>query len=345
MEIYFDKDFMQNFFLAKRNKENYWADFEKEFLNKIRNYTLITNFQSQEEMEQSEYGAIFLDLLADKVKRVIFINESEKDKWIMQSIADSGGYKFFLLELDDSKTSSYAQSLGYEFISTLNFEKVWSKYMDKEIRKSIDSLPNSKDPDIFDGWSDLKIVKQSPTNTIIIVDKYILSDKSNQKITDNLIPALESIIPNNYRGKLDIMIISEEIKSNEKNRSENEKAKEIVKKLSKHFSNDNQTDIWVKILIHNKSFYPIENMKFHDRFIYTNNYTIECGEGFNLFEGKKRICSASKVEIHFNYQPFFMGVLPRHMAALRKYIAKVKRTEVRPDQFKFYPDTECKLLT
>jgi len=52
----------------------------------------------------------------------------------------------------------------------------------------------------------------------------------------------------------------------------------------------------------------------------------------------------SKVEVHFYFQSYWMRVLPRHMEALKKYIQKVIQVEVRKEQFKYYPDVECKLL-
>jgi len=345
MEIYLDKDFVRNFWTFRPNDQNVWDDFEKEFLKKISNFKLITNYQSIEEMATNEKDSIFLELFADKMnQRIEFVGEKTKEEWIEESISNSGGFKIFLVELEDMAFDFFSSTAGYEFISTKNLEVVWKKYITKEVKKSIDIPPNSKDSDLFNEWRDLEMVKNSPTNSIIVVDKYILCDKSNQKIEDNLIPILDMIIPSKYFGRLDVLIIAEEIKSIERNRLTEVKVKEILDRFKKYFSKYQSIDLRFKILIHDKSFYPKDSMNFHDRFIYTNYYTLESGAGFNLFEGKKRICANSKVEIHFNFQSYYMRILPRHMEGLEKYIEKVKRMEVMKDRFKFYPDVECKLL-
>lgn len=343
MEIILDKDFATNYFSAEQTDTHIWKNFKKFFLKKVRYFKLVTNYSSFEEMRKDEFGLYFLELFADKLTTVEYNQISSTPKWIENHIREKGGFRIYLVEFDVKNCAHFRSNFGYEFISTKNLEVIWKKYLTKEIEKSVDAPPDPNDETLFNSWRDLKTVSLSPTNSIIIVDKYILCDKQTQRIQDNLIPALANIIPENYHGQLDIIILSEEIVSNQKTRSTEEKAKEVYDQIRGSLSNLKSINFKLKILIHSKAFYPNDFMSLHDRLIYTNYYTIESGQGFNLFNGKQRLCANSKVQIHFNFQPFYMKVLPRHIESLKKYIDKLKRVEVH-NMFKYYPDTECKLL-
>lgn len=343
MEIFLDKDFVAGYWTTALKDDPVWRDFEKGFLKQIRNFKLITNYTSQLEMMDDEKGLHFLELFADKVSEIEYNDYLMKDVWIENHIKKKGGYRIFLVELDVIDCAHFRSIFGYEFISTKNLGVVWKKYLTKEIKKSVDVQPDPKDQELFNGWQDLSFVGQCPTNSIVIIDKYILCNKYNQRLKDNLIPLLEILIPEKYMGRIDLLIMSEEFLSEQRDRPTDEKVKDIYNHILTSIYKFKSIEFKINILVHNKAFYPFNNMIIHDRIIYTNYYTIESGPGFNLFEGKKRLCVNSTVDIHFNFQPFYMKVLPRHIESLKKYIDKLKRVEVH-NMFKYYPDTECKLL-
>lgn len=343
MEIYLDKDFARNFWASQLSNTSIWKDFKDNFLNQVRYFNLITNYASEDEMLKSENGRLFYKIFSAKVRGIKYTGEINKNKWVNDANYSSGGYKFYLIEFTDSDLISISNK-GYEIISTTTLEDRWSNYLIKKIDKAIDIPANQSNPDLFNSWKDLKIVSKCPTNSIIIIDNYILCDTKGQRIEDNLIPALDNLVPQKHEGTLDVLIVSEKIQSNVKSIDISTKAKEIHDQLIKYFEKYPSIEFKFKILIHDKTFHPEDGMEIHDRIIFTNYYTLTCGVGFNLFNGRKRKCVNSEVQIRFNFQPYEMQKYPRHLISLKKYIAKVLRTEVVPGRFKFYPDVDCKLL-
>ena len=83
--------------------------------------------------------------------------------------------------------------------------------------------------DKFPGWESLKFHNLFPFNEIVISDGYILSDKSGQKIEDNIIPLLNVLLEKTGKTKPTIVkIITKDL--NTKKGDTEEKIKEKAKK-------------------------------------------------------------------------------------------------------------------
>lgn len=142
--------------------------------------------------------------------------------------------------------------------------------------------------------------------------------------------------------EVDILIISS-IREDEIGKSLEETAIEIHRFLNSRLAKYKEMKLNISLVYHHKIFNPSDNPDFHDRNIYTNYYTLNCGAGFSLFQNKKRIQANSEIAINFNFQSRQMRILPRRLKSIVRYIEKLKRTDSM-NEFKYYPEIRCSII-
>ena len=341
IKVIIDKDFALNYFEAGTCNPPVCKDFENEFLSTTAKKTLICNFNNEEAFYAAVEDNPLLELISECIPDLIINDWSSKEECI-KNYGTIPGIKIFFMDLPDRVCKELSYETGCLVINTSNFNKQWENYIIKIRYSELDLPSDSKEEHVFKDWSDLKLVSKSPNCTIIIQDNFILADRA-EKISDNLLPLIEAILPVGLSKEVDILIISENIKENERNKPLKERATEVHRFLNSRLAKYREMKLNLSIVHLHKNFNPTENPDFHDRHIYTNYYTIKCGHGFNLFRGNKRIISNSEIEIKFNLESRQMRILPRRLEAIVKYVEKLKRTESL-EGFKYYPEIKCSIL-
>lgn len=340
MKVYIDKCFVHRFW-SIRNEKEILNSFYNSFLKKLNGCTIVTNFLSFDEIRENDNSELFFDILFEYSLDINFSPDLFDTSNIIKETS-KGGFKIFFVELANVIIEELEKKTGYVFISTENIEKEWLFINNYKNVEKLLCLPAGNDSDSFNGWEDLKFISKIPSSSIIILDKYILSNNSNNRISDNLIPLIEQILPERYEGVVNVMIISEDILSKTTNLKK--AAKDILNILDLHFNKLNPK-LKFTIVHHNKAFYPSESVEMHDRYVYTNYFTIDCQRGFSLFKKGKRIIANSSVEIYFNFQHPKTKMLKTHIQGVKDYISKMKRLETYYEIFKSYPEEfECSLL-
>lgn len=331
MEVFLDKDFITNFWNLSIVDKAIINDFKDTFLKKAKNFCLKTNFSSFEEIKENDEYLIIMEMLFESIPEMRFSEKPSKSDWLDIELSSNGGYKIFLIEIEQKECEVYTQNTGFEFICTRNLSACWKKYMTKETRKSMGSRGRSDDPDVLNSWKDLSFISKSPTNSIIVVDRYILRNTQTQKITENLFPLLEAIIPIGICSSLDILIIAEDI------------SVVLFQRINRHFARfQGNINIKFSFLIWDKIF--MSKQHFHDRHIYTNYYTIYSGPGFNLFRSTQLQENDGEFNIRFSFSDFNMKEYPYRLELLKNYFSKCKKMQVL-NMLKYYPDSiKCAML-
>ena len=161
-------------------------------------------------------------------------------------------------------------------------------------------------------WKVFKYLNNN-TNFLILSDPYILTDKSGQKIKDNLIPLLKDNLNKSLNYNVFIFtIVKENIDS---------KLKYIYSQLAGYK---------VKIYVFNIE-KLLEKFTMHDRLLYSNYAITESGIGFNLSSKKpvnSQVISTSIFEV-FTYKRFL-----NHIKELKSYVQKLEKFERYGNPFK-----------
>lgn len=338
MTIFLDKEFVRNFWSVSWNKEAVLEHFKTQFLRNTNGATIFTNYSSLEEISKNDEDTFFLEELFEGVPKMEFnTNLLDRDEMIEQS--NKGGFKIFFIEQDDKLNGQLEQELGYEFLSSNTINEKWERHFkNRSIIKTLSLAPDKNDPDIFNGWSDLEFVSESANNSILLIDKYILSDNSTNRLKENLFPLLKSILPKSTETSLYLTIISGEILSTRNNMSVIERAQDVYRQIHSFLAQYRYPKVVLSIINNDKMFYPGE-LDMHDRIIYTNNYYLKSTKGWDLYINGKRKIVNSTIEVHFNFQRFQMKELRGHFTMINEYLRKMKRMEVMDTIFKHYPAT------
>lgn len=163
-------------------------------------------------------------------------------------------------------------------------------------------------------WNKFRFIYEH-SNVLIISDPYILADKSQQEIRNNLIPLLKENLNKDHHYLAFIFTDVGDDKS-------------LADKLQKIHSA--LADYNVKLFVFNR-LKQITHLDFHDRIIYSNYTISESGIGFNLTHFKRansQLISSSIFE-KYTYKRFCI-----HFSELATYISKLEKFNHLNNPFK-----------
>lgn len=317
LEIYLDKNFV-NQFTAKSGSYNYdYFDDFKRFWASLRNYQIYTNYSEQELCEEFKRDNVFIKNITIKGRTPVVHYDCDLDsEW--GSFIDSperSPFKLFFLE---QVLSVEINKYGYENIQSAEFNKKWvlfySRRHDKEMLVSSDpDLPEAKK---FDSLQKL-IHFAHPFHSLIIFDLYVLCDKPNERIHNNLLPILETLIRNNPNThEIDVLILTKLDNFNTE-----AKYHEIKNRLNKSFEADR---INLTIVLYNKNTKPKKSQNLGIRRLYTNYFEITADKGFNFFTEKQQPGQLQEVKFHFIFSGDRSFFCKKFLKEFKDYIKKVE---------------------
>lgn len=315
MELYIEKEFLDNFFVEDKG-----------------------TIQERVKKVFEDYGSkkVFIDI---PIKDTTHLEQLKKDNEVFASICSNDKLPFSVDSIKEHlfEKSDFAQTLVFvnedkdwledaENRGALCF--TWKNYISKiesivlKYHKEIDLI------DEFVGWQDFEKIKDLPSNEIIMSDPFIISNK--HKIDDNLIPLLNSMF-NHKTSQVNTILYA---KLNDANNSQpidiiREKAKSVHRRLNSHFA-EYKTSF--KIISTNESL--LYKIRFHDRIILTNFLKVECGAGFNLVPSSKGVNSEIRIDSIFTKRTYDrMKKLKKVYNDYKNWIEKLESIH-----FKYYPE-------
>lgn len=182
----------------------------------------------------------------------------------------------------------------------------------------------------FRGWSFLRKFKILHFNHLTITDGYILSDKKNQLLKNNLVPILKSLLNETSCIKIDIFTKELNPISNLAKHKE-EKARKRHKLITQEIPNAKNN---ISIIM---SDFAINYFDFHDRIIQTNFSLIDCGKGFNLWDSKE---SNSQIISETIFSKYTYDRLKRHTIMQVKSIEKFSDPDFKSIDFYMFPNNK-----
>lgn len=216
-----------------------------------------------------------------------------------------------------------------------NYEEVIEKIIN-DLHFRID-LSGTNNPQ-FNVWTEFSRYKFLPFNSVVIIDSYILGDKSNQKINKNLVPFLQNLLEDKNKSNISLTILTYNL-GQDKNSSTNffkaekEKAKRKIQLLNSKFA---LYKVDFSIVKMPKDF--LSDFEFHDRLVYTNYSILEVGKGFNLSKNfeKSGHRSNSQILSETIFDKYTYNRIKNHLKMMSEYLIKLKNFETY--DLKYYPE-------
>lgn len=262
------KEILDDLFL----RENEFQPFLNFLKKNFRNYNLIINHNDCVELQQHSEENPIIEILLDKILNITYLFDLD-NVLITNQIGNYCNQRTIILcNLDDADCNSRLENSGFLYFN-LNSLNKWNFFNDiiysKSLKVSCDSnIPNEYK---FVEWSNItNFLKYC--NSVIIFDKYIFCDKSNQKIQDNLYLFLENLFQINS-NHIQLTIISE---------FEKDDILKYHQETNSYLTSKGITTFDLNLVHHTKALYPRNFEGLHSRFILTNYLHILSNDSFNF---------------------------------------------------------------
>jgi len=319
MELYIEKEFLDNFYI----------DFDENPIRKIVSALFC------------EYGekAIFMNIKIDSLEDLVNLKD-ENDFFALICSNDKPP-----VPVDSLKDHLFNNCTFQQSIIFMNEKKEWFKeafnkgalcfsydnYIN-EIQYIIDQLHFRIDlSDEFVGWKFLNNFKYLHFNNLTISDGYILGDKTNQKIDENILPILKNMLIEKEKINLNINILTKDLNAlTDTYNHKKEKSKKVYNKLNREFAKFESKFL---IILNNIR----STFDFHDRVITTNFSLMDSGKGFNLMPSK---LSNSQLISETIFDKYTYNRLRKIKKAQKEYYDKLSKLETA--KFKMYPEINLK---
>jgi hypothetical protein len=290
-----------------------------------------SNENFYEQVKEDPYLELLIDTCPINLETHDFLNEEIR---LLEFYEKGSYFKLFLISESARECDILSGNYGYEYISPENFEQKWTIYnsLREDSSRKVTASSSLSKVNRFDSW-DCMDTFLHPVNSILINDRYILNDKQNKKIHNNLLPLLiklakkaSKIIP------LEITILADP--------SPNFlDYKKIHTRLSLELDRNLGSGRYKLNLIRFSS---------HDRFILTNYFYITSGQGFTFFREDNKIDRniITTIEFQFIFSSLKKVLIIDDLKELKKSIGRLNNSE--PGTFSevidYFPDRQNRIL-
>lgn len=320
-EIIINKAFLDNFFVIC-NKEYDTHKMILQILKKLKKCKIITDYESIDAFKQSAKDNPLIDYLLEIRIPEIEFNANIEKLINTEAFFNSGSpFKLFLVDEIDSKD---IESYGFELNTSSEINDSFKKFIDIEgshrlkVRKG--DIPIERR---FDSWECLERYNHA-CHSIVICDRYILTNIKDQKIKNNLVPLLEQLCKNPTK-RIEIFISTEKISENIVN---------VYSVLEQHIKKIKPSiDFHLSLIIK-----PPNSKIEHFRSIYTNYFQYHPDNSFNFFKDNGALNDKNtKLEIKFVFNPSDAEFIEIELSDIAKYTRNVQnRPAIGSDTEKVY---------
>lgn len=324
-EIYINRAFLEK--LESLSKDQTYLDFVNNFMRWYSNgQVIIDGFSDIVEYQDFLVKKKLLNDIFNQARFENFIPLLQND----QFYKTGSGFKLFLLE--DVDTETLQAAYGFLFMELKSLSKKWGYHCTDTHREFITSNESFEgiDPQLyFKDWSQLGDSVGDSGNSLVLFDKYITQDISNQKLNDNLMPLLEHALKKSSRKAcIEVLIICQLIRAKDLDSITVDDFIKIKNEIESCLIQKGISNCKVKFLLYPKAGQVSgldQKDKEHDRYFFTNYFYVKRAAGLNIFKEKnKGFNDQSNLEIysHLDYKRVQLKSIPS-IQNIRRYVQSV----------------------
>ncbi len=299
------------------------------FLNFLKNdffgYYFICDFSTAEEYNDAIKENPLLEIFMDKFIDIKFNPDIENDIFTDEFYNGIGEQNIFLINKSKDECDFLSKNRGYIYLSLSNINEKWELFskLIEGIHLKVTRSNLIPEENKLDSWNKISNYLTHSTS-LIIFDKYILKDSTNQKMQDNLFPLIDIISSQNkYKKPTNITIITEL----------NENKDEIIRKynlIDSYLKSKHIYHLKINIIKHNKAFYARNFEGLHSRFILSNYFHLKCDDSFNFFKSNQNINNDADPRISFSLSKRHSCFFDKELNDVRNYIERLENNEQNP---------------
>lgn len=180
----------------------------------------------------------------------------------------------------------------------------------------------------FNNWDLFRFQESLPFNKIIINDNYILTDSNNQRIDKNLIPMVKTLMGENRTKEVPIYIFTKELKPEGPGTSC--QIKDALEKKHRRL-NSSFANYKLNFKVINNNLLGGQSV-LHDRVMLSNFLMVDCGKGFNLLPHS---ASNSQIIVESIFDKYTYKRMKNHNKIHQDYLNNLKT--LKNINFTIYP--------
>lgn len=341
--LYFDLKFLERFATRDDKMDPVIYDFYCQFFKRVRGVEVYINIESSEEIQALISSNELYWHLSEINSPVSFnFNERLNDPEFYEDGAVS---KFFLVE--DCDEEQLQNQFNCYFISNKSLKEKWRLFLsDREDRELlVKSNPEAEETGVFRSWKDLDKFKHKASN-ILVFDVYVMANKKNQEIKDNLVPCISQLIKNTKGGAKELTIFTRELNQNQQNFWLKPDGDRLLSHLSPLSSR-----------IQKINFIKYETTRIkggdleHNRCILTNYFYLKLPAGINVFKSNGQVNHRDEITFDSILKNSTRKMVKELLKNLKEYKNKLKETSIgiddkarRIEHYYYFSNTCCRYL-
>ncbi|HEU4791753.1 MAG TPA: hypothetical protein VFS71_18860 [Flavobacterium sp.] len=325
MTLIAQKQFLDDLYICDNNDSN-TKDFSSFLKTDFFGYNLVCDFKDINEYLEASKLNPFWELLMDKYDNIFFNSKLNEEIQMDEFYENLGEQNIFLIDNGSDICDRMMSERGYIFLSIDNISTKWEKFRkcNEGIHLKITNsniIPEEQKLNSWEKISDYCF----PINNAIIFDRYLLKNKTDQKLENNLFPFLSKLSQKNTTKKpLKITLITEF--------EDYECIKVSYSKIENFLTDNNYNNIIFNIVKHVKALYPRNFEGLHSRFILTNYFHFRCDDSFNYFKRNGKINNDADLRISFNLSSKHKHFFEKELTDIKMYLEKIINNPDNPSQ-------------
>lgn len=287
------------------------------FLRKdIFGVDLFCDFSSVSELKTAMEQNPIWEILLDTNNNIKFVKDIQELILHDDFYSNCSEQNLFFVDLSASKCEQLQEERGFVYISPNNISQAWIPIMNIRNRGTLKVTTSTNVPNDhkFDTWNKLDEFKL-PLTSIIIFDKYILGDKTNQRLKDNLFILLEKHCKNKLKKPLTLTIISEFDTDVDLVNAYN--------KIEAFLQSKSISNVRINIIKHEKAIYPSNFEGLHYRLFLTNLIRIKSDDSFNFFKSSGKVNNDVDIHLTFNISNPYRYFFEKELSDIKLYTSRV----------------------
>lgn len=319
MELYIEKAFIDNFFIELDLDNPHQT--EQVLINIFEKYGDVDSYMDVSyntpiELENLKLSNPFIANLFNTKGPVSVTNI--KDHFFSNSKCE----QTLIFTQNEEEWFIDAESKGALCFSFDNFRNKIKNIIDDIIELNIDIV------DMPYGWGKFKCLANMPFNSVLICDHYILSNKSNQRMDQNIIPMLKAVLAGKEKQSIPIQILSSDFNPPQPKTAEqiNDAVLQKHRMLKTAFGKFKAKFTIVSTL-------NTGQFDLHGRELINNFVLIRSGKGFNLMPARQRSNEVLTAGTIFNKSDYKR--LKSRLKLYNEFTSYLMRLET--SNFKIYP--------
>jgi hypothetical protein len=322
LQLIFERTFLETCSREIEDNSEILSDFFISFINDFRGKVqVLVDFQFDELVLKEKLSTDRLFYAISSISAKTKYEQLTEDYFELYEKT----YFSSVLFSNNTNLNKLSTNNSFTVLSTERLKEYWVILRPNIAKQDflIRSGNQNEEDGYFPGWNFFERFSRF-TSKAILVDGYVLGDKTNQKIQNNLLPFLESLFGKDTKYRKELLIFTKELPGKIKKEEKDYWFKNDFKNLKPLL-----TWVWnscsIKFIRYSEAANKGDSI--HNRFLISNLFLIENRAGFNFYKSNANVNNADILTVKSIFSTYNYRLWLDHLDQCQEYMEGLKETE------------------